>query len=129
VTSFRNTTNTKTRVGTVTGYGLDDRGVGVRVAVGLRIFTSPSRPDRLRLWGPPNLLFNGYRGSVLEVKRPGSEAHHSPPTVLRSRKRGSIYPLPHTPSWRCAYVVKHRKFMFTGHRPTTGKTLRYTGYE
>jgi hypothetical protein len=28
--------------------------------VGSRIFTSPSRPDRL--WGPPNLLYNGYRG-------------------------------------------------------------------
>jgi hypothetical protein len=26
----------------------------------LIIFTSPYRPDRL--WGPPNLLENGYRG-------------------------------------------------------------------
>jgi hypothetical protein len=39
---------------------LDDRGVGVRVAVESRIFSSPDRPDRL--WGPTNLLFNGYRG-------------------------------------------------------------------
>jgi hypothetical protein len=46
--------------GIATGYGLDDRGVGVRVPVGWRIFSSPSRPDRL--WGPPNLLSNGYRG-------------------------------------------------------------------
>jgi hypothetical protein len=30
-----------------TGYGLDDRGVRVRVPVGVRIFTSPSRSDRL----------------------------------------------------------------------------------
>jgi hypothetical protein len=43
-----------------TGYGLDDRGVGVRVPVGSRIFSSPSRPDRL--WGPPCLLSNGYWG-------------------------------------------------------------------
>jgi hypothetical protein len=43
-----------------TGYGLDDQGVGVRVPVGARIFTSPCRPDLL--WGPPNLLSNGYRG-------------------------------------------------------------------
>jgi hypothetical protein len=43
-----------------TGYGLDDRGVGVRVPVRSRIFFSPRRPDRL--WGPPNLLTNGYRG-------------------------------------------------------------------
>jgi hypothetical protein len=42
-----------------TGYGLDDRGVGVRVSVGSRIFSTPRRPDGL--WGPPNLLCNGYR--------------------------------------------------------------------
>jgi hypothetical protein len=40
-------------------YGLDDRGVGVRVPIGSRIFFSPNRPDRL--WGPPNLSI-GYRG-------------------------------------------------------------------
>jgi hypothetical protein len=34
--------------------------VRVRVPVGSRIFSSPRRPDRL--WGPPNLLSNGYRG-------------------------------------------------------------------
>jgi hypothetical protein len=41
-----------------TGYGLDDRGVGVRVPVRSRIFSSPRRRDRL--WGPLNLLSNGY---------------------------------------------------------------------
>jgi hypothetical protein len=41
-------------------HGLDDQGVGVRVPVGARIFTSPCHPDRL--WGPPSLLSNGYRG-------------------------------------------------------------------
>jgi hypothetical protein len=46
-------------VGIATGYGLED-GVGVRGPVGARIFTSPCRPDRL--WGSPNLLYNGYRG-------------------------------------------------------------------
>jgi hypothetical protein len=45
---------------TATGYGLDDWGVGVRVPVGSWIFSSPDRPDRL--WGPSNLLPNGYRG-------------------------------------------------------------------
>jgi hypothetical protein len=34
-------------VGIATGYGLDDRGVEVRVPVGSRIFSSPRRPDRL----------------------------------------------------------------------------------
>jgi hypothetical protein len=34
-------------VSIATSYGLDDRGVGVRVPVGPRIFSSPNRPDRL----------------------------------------------------------------------------------
>jgi hypothetical protein len=46
--------------GIATGYGLDDREVGVRVPVTSRIFCSPRRPDRV--WGPPSLLPNGYRG-------------------------------------------------------------------
>jgi hypothetical protein len=48
-------------LGIATGYGLDGRGVGVRVPVGARIFTFPCRSDRL--WGPPNLLSIRYRGS------------------------------------------------------------------
>jgi hypothetical protein len=47
-------------VSTAAGYGLDDRGVGVRVPLGSKIYFSPCRPDRL--WGPPNLLANGYGG-------------------------------------------------------------------
>jgi hypothetical protein len=47
-------------VGIATGYGLDSRGVGFRVTVGSRIFSSPRRPGRL--WGPPSFLSNGYRG-------------------------------------------------------------------
>jgi hypothetical protein len=67
-------------VGIATGYGLDDQGVGVRVPVGVRIFTSSCRPDRL--WGPPNLLTNGYRGGSF----PGREAHHSPPDSAEVKK-------------------------------------------
>jgi hypothetical protein len=33
--------------GIAAGYGLDDRGVGVRVPVESRFFCSPRRPDRL----------------------------------------------------------------------------------
>jgi hypothetical protein len=46
-------------VGIVTDYGLEDRGVWIRVPLGSRIFSSPRHPDRL--WGPPSLLCNGYR--------------------------------------------------------------------
>jgi hypothetical protein len=53
-------------VGIATGYGLDDRGFGVRVAVVPKIFSSPRRSDRL--WGPPNLLSDGYWGSFLGGK-------------------------------------------------------------
>jgi hypothetical protein len=66
------------------GYGLDDWEVGVQVPVGSRFFTSPCCPDRL--CGPPNLLYNGYGGSFLRVKRPGREADHSPPTSAEVKK-------------------------------------------
>jgi hypothetical protein len=46
------------------------------------------------------------------VKRQGREADHSPPIKPRLRKRGSIHPLPHTPSWSSAQLLKHR-FNFT----------------
>jgi hypothetical protein len=62
--------NRDSAVGIAGGYGLDDRGVRVRVPEGSRIFCSPRRPDRL--WGPPSLLYNGYRGSFLEDKTAGA---------------------------------------------------------
>jgi hypothetical protein len=46
-------------VGIATGYRLDDQGIGVRVPVGARIFTSPCLPDLF--WDPPNLLPIGYQ--------------------------------------------------------------------
>jgi hypothetical protein len=45
--------------GVATDYGLDGRGVGVRVPVRVRIVFSPRRPDRI--WGPSSFLSNGYR--------------------------------------------------------------------
>jgi hypothetical protein len=47
-------------------YGLDERGVGVRVTVGSRIFSSQRRPDQL--WGPHTLTYNGYQGFYLGGK-------------------------------------------------------------
>jgi hypothetical protein len=83
-------------VGIATGYGLDDRGDGVRVPLGSRIITSPCCPDRLR--GPPNLLSNGYRVKWQQRR----EAGHSPPISAEVKKMWIIYPLPHTSSWRSA---------------------------
>jgi hypothetical protein len=86
-------------LGIATGYGLDDRGIGVRVSVGSRIFSASSKPA-LGPTQPPIQWISG-------VKRPGSEADLSQ-LVPRSRKRAHIHPLPHTFSWRSAYLVKHR---------------------
>jgi hypothetical protein len=67
-------------VGIATGYGLDDRGVGVRVPIGSSIFTSPYRPGRNRStqshvqWVPGG------------VKRQGREADHLPPTSAEVKK-------------------------------------------
>jgi hypothetical protein len=71
-------------VGIATGYGLDDQEVGVRVPVGSRVFSSPHRPHRL--WGPPSILSNGYRGFSWGVKRPRREVDHSPPTSAEVNK-------------------------------------------
>jgi hypothetical protein len=67
-------------VGIATGYELDDRGAGVQVPVGSRIFSSPHHPDWV--WGPPNLLHSGYPG----VKQPGREVNHLPPASAEVKK-------------------------------------------
>jgi hypothetical protein len=81
---------------------LDYRGVGFRVSVRVRIFTSSCRPDRL--WDPPNPLFNGYQRALSPgVKRPGSEADDSPQTSAELKQMWIyIYPVPRTSSWRSA---------------------------
>jgi hypothetical protein len=68
--------------GIATGYGLDDRGVGVRVPVGSRIFSSPSRPDRL--WGPPSSYLWVPEALSPEVKQ--REDHHLPPASAEVKK-------------------------------------------
>jgi hypothetical protein len=45
--------NRDSSVGIATGYGLDDRGVGIRVPVGSRIFSSPQCPVGSRIFTSP----------------------------------------------------------------------------
>jgi hypothetical protein len=59
-------------------FGQGERGVGVRVLVESRIFTSPCRPDGL--WSPSSPHSKGYVGDLPWLKRPGRESDHSPPT-------------------------------------------------
>jgi hypothetical protein len=77
-------------VGIASGYGLDDRGVGVRVPVGSRIFSTSSRPS-LGSTQPSIQCVSGvlYPG----VKRQGREVYHSPPTSAEVKKTWIyIYP-------------------------------------
>jgi hypothetical protein len=68
-----------------TSYGLDDRGVGVRVPLGSKnfLFSRLSRPA-LRSTQPPIQWVPGALS--LGVKRPGLEVDHSPPTSAEVKK-------------------------------------------
>jgi hypothetical protein len=88
-------------VGIATSYGLGDRGIGVRVPIGARIFLlSTSFRPVLGPTHPPMQWVPGALSSV--VKRPGRETDDSPPASAEVKTRGSMHPLPYTPSWRCA---------------------------
>jgi hypothetical protein len=67
-------------VGIVTGYGLDDRGVGVGVPVGSRIFVQTGSGVHLSSYQM------GTGGSSPGIKRPGREADHSPPASAEVKK-------------------------------------------
>ena len=63
-------------VNVVSRLGLDD--LGFKSQQGQEVFCFQKRLDRL--WDPPSLLFNGYWGSFLGVKRWGPKVDHSPPS-------------------------------------------------
>jgi hypothetical protein len=51
-------------VGIATGYGFDDRGVGVRFPAGSRIFSSPRLPDQIN----PSFLTRGCYVRIMTVR-------------------------------------------------------------
>ena len=68
----------------------------------------PTRPDRA--WGPPSLLYNGYRVSFPGVKRPGREVDYPPSSIAKVQERVELHFYP--PSlW--AFMARYReKFTF-----------------
>ena len=60
-------------VSIATDYGLD--GPGSNPGGGEIFRTCPDRP-----WGPPSLLYNGYRFCPGGKVRPGRASDHSPPS-------------------------------------------------
>jgi len=66
-------------VGIATDFGLD--GPGIEYPVGARFSARSDRP-----WGPPSLLYNGYRVFPGDKMRPGRAADHSPPSSAEDLK-------------------------------------------
>jgi hypothetical protein len=74
-------------VNIATGYGLEGLGIESRFGGGGEIFrTCPDQP-----WGPPSLLYNGYRVFPGGRKRPRGDADPSPLLVPRSKNRIELY--------------------------------------
>jgi hypothetical protein len=60
---------------------------GDRIPVGGEIFhTHPNGP-----WGPPSLLYSGYRVSFQGVKRPGRGLNHPSPSSAEVKERVELY--------------------------------------
>ena len=57
-------------VGIATDYRLDGPG------------SNPGGDENFRPWGPPSLLYNGYRVFPGGKVRPGRAADHSPPSSV-----------------------------------------------
>jgi hypothetical protein len=80
-------------VGIATGYGLDDQGGGS---------SSPGRVNNFHFSISSRPALGSTQPPIKWVKRQGREADFHLQLVPRSRKCGSIHPLPYTSSWRNA---------------------------
>jgi hypothetical protein len=88
-------------VGIATGYGLDERGVGLPSPGWVKNFPFTTS-CRLAL-GPTQPPIQGVPGDVYPgVKRQKREADHSTPASAEVKKNGFIHSLSHTPPRRSA---------------------------
>jgi hypothetical protein len=79
-----------TSVGIALGYGLDDQGSRVRFPAGARNFSLNHRVQNGSGVHPASYPV-GTRGSSPEVKRPGREADHSPPSNAEVKEWVELY--------------------------------------
>ena len=68
-------------------YGLDVPGIEFRYSRHFRTLSD-------RTWDPPSLLYNEYRASFPEVKRPGCGVDHPPASSAEVKERVGILLLP-----------------------------------
>jgi hypothetical protein len=100
--AISNQSDQESAVGVATGYGLDGRGIGGRVPVGVKFSSLHVIQTGSGAHSASNPMGTG--GSFHGVKRPGVILTTHIQLVPRSRIRGYIYiyPLSHTSSWRSA---------------------------
>jgi hypothetical protein len=95
-------------VSIATGYGLNDRGVGVRVPLGARIFLF-FRVIQIGSWAHPASYPTGTGGSFPGGKAAGREAHHSPPTNAEVKETWTYTSPPPYAFKTWCLIVKHRE--------------------
>jgi hypothetical protein len=89
-------------VGIALGYRLDDRGSRVRFLAGVGNFSLHYRVQNGSGAHPASYPM-GTRAVSLQVKRPGREADHSPPSSAEVKELVELYlRSPNTSSWRGA---------------------------
>jgi hypothetical protein len=100
-------------VGIALGYGLDNRGSGVRFPAEAGNFSLHHRVQNGSGVHPASYPM-GTRGSFPGVKRPGRESDHSPPSSAEVKELVELYlHSPNTPSWRGAQLKHRDNFTFT----------------
>jgi hypothetical protein len=77
----RNIRHTDSSVSITTCYRLE--------VLGIESLWGRDFPDQP--WGPPSLLYNGYRVSFLGVKWPGRGIDHPPPSRAEVKERVELY--------------------------------------